>query len=303
MPAYLSHAIMSEQLYNESSKDQNLFKIPISKSELRGFSLGNDLSLISKRLTLDPQNNHTKEFFLSMIKYIKENNLIENPHIISLLYGHMSHYFLDINCHPLIYYIEFGCNQIGLIPPHDLVEGYLSSYLSEKILNKDIMDINQTYFNQINLHDKEIVNLLNYVYGNLYGDYQIIKTYKHVLNLFTILEKSIKNKLLTKEKIIKLLKFQEFLHQNNLTKEEINNENHYIYRHPLTGKTHSESFLELYLKSIEMTKEAINITNKYLYGNKPISNLEQVFVNLSYDTGVDCSLGRNFVHTRKRVKK
>lgn len=303
MPAYLSHAIMSEQLYNESSKDENLFKIPISKPELRGFSLGNDLSLISKRLTFDPQNNNTKEFFLSMIKYIKENDLIENPHIISLLYGHMSHYFLDINCHPLIYYIEFGCKQIGFISPHDLVEGYLSSYLSEKILNKDIMDINQTYFNQINLHNKEIANLLNYVYGNLYGDYQIIKTYKHVLNLFTMLEKSIKSKLLTKEEIIKLIKFQEFLQQNNLTKKEITNENHHIYRHPLTGETQSESFLELYLKSIEMTKETINITNKYLYGNKPISNLEQIFTNLSYDTGVECSLGRNFIYTRKRVKK
>lgn len=303
MPAYLSHAIMSEQLYNESSKDQNLFKIPISKSELRGFSLGNDLSLISKRLIIDPQNNSTKEFFFSLIKYIKENNLIENPHIISLLYGHISHYFLDINCHPLIYYIEFGCKQIGFIPPHDLIEGYLNSYLSEKILNKDIMDINQTYFNQINLSNIEIINLLNSIYGNLYGDYHIIKTYRRVLNLFTLLEKSIKSNILSKKEIIKLIKFQEFLEQNNLTKEEITNELNYIYKHPLTGEIHSESFLELYLKSIEMTKEAIDITNKYLYANEPISNLEQVFTNLSYDTGVNCSLGRNFIHTRKRIKK
>ena len=303
MPAYLSHAIMSEQLYNESSKDEKLFKIPISKSELKGFSLGNDLSLVSKRLTKDPQNSNTKDFFLSMIKYIKENNLIENPHIISLLYGHISHYFLDINCHPLIYYIEFGCKQIGAIPPHDLIEGYLSSYLTEKILNKDIMDINQTYFNKINLSNKEIVTLLNKIYGNLYGDHKIIKTYRHVINLFTLLEKSIKNNLLSKKEIINLLKFQEFLEQNNLTKEEINNELHYIYRHPLTGETHSESFLELYSKSIEMTKEALDVTNKYLYENESISELEVIFTNLSYDTGVDCSLGREFIHTRKRIKK
>ena len=303
MPAYLSHAIMSEQLYNESSKDENLFKIPISKPELRGFSLGNDLSLISKRLTIDPQNNNTKEFFLSMIKYIKENNLIENPHVIALLYGHISHYFLDINCHPLIYYLDFGCTQIGLIPPHDLIEGYLNSYLSEKILNKDIMDINQTYFNNINLYNKEIITLLNSIYGNIYGDHHIIKTYRYVLNLFTLLEKSSKSKLISKKEIIKLLKFQEFLEQNALTKAEITNESNYTYRHPLTGEIHSESFLELYLKSIEMTKEAINITNKYLYGNESISILEKVFTNLSYDTGVDCSLGRNFIYTRKRVKR
>ena len=164
------------------------------------------------------------------------------------------------------------------------------------------MDIDQTYFNQINLYNQDIVNLLNNIYGNLYGDKRIIKTYRYVLNLFTILEKSIKSNILSKKEIIKLLKFKEFLEQNNLTKEEITNESHCIYRHPLTGETHSESFLELYLKSIEMTKEAIDMTNKYLYGNVSISNLEQVFTNLSYDTGVDCSLGRNFVHTRKRIK-
>ena len=129
------------------------------------------------------------------------------------------------------------------------------------------------------------------------------KTYRYVLNLFTLLEKSIKSNLLSKKEILKLLKFKEFLEKNNLSKEEITNELNYIYRHPITGETHSESFLELYLKSIEMTKEAIDKTNKYLYDNKSIDNLDEIFTNLSYDTGVDCSLGRNFVHTRKRIKR
>lgn len=303
MPAYISHAIMGEQLYNECNKDERLFKIPIYKEELQGFSLGNDLSLISKKIKIDPQNNNTKEFFLFMVQYIKENNLIENPHVLALLYGHISHYFLDTNTHPLIYYIEKGCKKIGFIEPHNLIEGYISSYLSNKILQKDIMDIKPSYFNQINLSNKEITTLLNTIYGKLYGDYQITKTYRLTLNLMTLLEKITKGKTFTKEEIINITNYNQFLKENNLTNEEITNEHHYLYRHPITGDIQSTSFYELYLKSLEMTKESINVINKYLYLNGNIDDLENLFTNLSYDTGVDCSLGNNFIHIRKKIKR
>ena len=37
------------------------------------------------------------------------------------------------------------------------------------------------------------------------------------------------------------------------------------------------------------------------YAEMLINRLENIFTNLSYDTGVNCSLGRNFVYTRKIV--
>ena len=66
MPAYISHAIMGEQLYNECKKE-NLFNyIPIDAEEIKGYSLGVDFSYLSKDTKEDPHNSNTKEFFKSL---------------------------------------------------------------------------------------------------------------------------------------------------------------------------------------------------------------------------------------------
>lgn len=299
MPSYISHAIMGEEVYEKAHKDENLFKIEISKEELKGYSLGIDLSLLSKNTLKDPQNCNTREFFLKMLKYIKENRLIEQNSIISLLYGHIAHYFLDINTHPFIYYIETGCQKVGPISTHNLIEGYLSSYLANSILGKDIMDIRSDYFNKLTLLDVEITKLLNSIYGEIYGDYQIIRTYRKTIGIFNILENILKSGLFSKKQLIKLSQFDKFLEMNNLTISELVNKNHSVYLNPITGEKKSESFIELYDKSIEMTLEVILLVNKYLYSNSSLETLETVFTDLSYDTGVPCSQGKKFIYTRK----
>lgn len=303
MPSYISHAIMGEQLYNEALSQNVITKIPISKEEIKGYSLGADLAFLSPKLKNDPQNYRTRDFFINMINYIKENNLIENSHTISLLYGHIAHYFLDINTHPLIYYIESGCQKTSLIPNHELVEGYIDSYLTQKILGKDIMDIKANYFNQPNLSNIDASNLLNSIYGEIYGDYSIIQTYKRVLYIFSKLEELIKSGLFPKEQLINISRFNQFLQKNNLTTSEILNNNNDRFHNPVTGQICNQSFMELYNQSIEMALEAIKIVNNYLYGIGTISELETVFKNISYDTGVECSLGKRMIYTRKKVNR
>ena len=162
MPAYISHAIMGEQLYNEATQEHLISRIPINIEELKGYSLGADLAYLSKQIKKDPHDYCTKDFFINIIKYIKDNNLTENSQVIALLYGHIAHYFLDINTHPLIYYIECGCKKIGNISNHNLIEGYLNAYLSKIILGKNLMEIKSNYFNQIDLTNKEMEYKLDF---------------------------------------------------------------------------------------------------------------------------------------------
>jgi len=302
MPSYISHAIMGEQLYNEICRI-NALKVNINVEELRGYSLGSDLSFLSLKLKNDPQNFRTRDFFLNILKYIKDNKLFYNSSVMALLYGHIAHYFLDINTHPLIYYIECGCKKVGVLSNHDLVEGYLSSYLSKIILDKDIMDIKADYFSKINLNDIETLKLLSNAYGDIYGDYEIIRSYKKVKFLFSELESFIKSGLLSKEYLIKFSRFDEFLEKNNLTTDEILNSNNAIFTNPITGVCQNDSFVELYYKAIDMTLSAINEVNKYLYSGYSIDNLLNVFKNLSYDTGVDCSLGKEFLYVRNYKRR
>jgi len=299
MPNYISHAIMGEKLYEEAIKQGSVFKINVSKETIRGYSLGTDLAVFSKKTIVDPHNFYTREFFLTMIQYIKNNNLIENSQIMALLYGHIAHYFFDINAHPLIYYIDGGCKKVGLLSNHDLIEGYLSFYLCDKILGKNIMEIKPNYFNNISLDNTEVVKILNNVYGTVYKDYDIVKSYKRVIAAFTFLETIIKSGIFTQEILVKISNFNTFLERNNLTIDELTNSIHESFFNPITGEKHNESFMELYYKSIEMALDAIVEVNNYLYSRSSISNLENVFTDLSYNTGVPSFLGNQMVYVRR----
>ena len=303
MPSYISHAIMGEELYHTAIIENLITRIPINKEEVKGYSLGPDPAYLSPIIKKDPQNYRTREFFKYIIQYIKENNLIENSHTLALLYGHIAHYFLDINTHPLIYYIECGCQKVGLISNHNLVEGYLNSYLVNKKLGKNIMEIKPEYFNQIDFKNKETSILLNTIYGKMYGDPRIINTYQMVVNLFSILENILKSGMITYENLIQLSNFKKFIERNNLTLEELTNESNDTYTNPVTGEKHNESFIELYDKSIEMSLDAIEKVNSCLYQDKSIDTLDQIFTDLSYDTGVKCSLGKKMSFVRKRQLK
>lgn len=303
MPAYISHAIMGEQLYTEASKEKLITRIPVNKEEMKGYSLGPDLAFLSPIIKKDPQNYDTREFFKNIVKYIKDNNLKENNHTLALLYGHIAHYFLDINTHPLIYYIECGCQKVGSISNHNLVEGYINSYLVNKKLGKNIMEIKSEYFNRIDFRNKETPKLLNTIYGKMYGDTRIINTYQIVINLLSMLENILKSGMITYDDLIKISSFKKFLERNNLTTEEITNESNDTYTNPVTGEKHNESFIELYDKSIEMSLDAIEKVNACIYQDKPIDTLDCIFTDLSYDTGVECSLGKKMSFVRKRQIK
>ena len=298
MPAYISHAIMGENLYNEAKKVDEL-KTDISSEEFRGFSLGADLAIFSKKLLKDPHNFYTRDFFLYLINYIKNNKLECDNSIMALLYGHMAHYFFDLNAHPFIYYIECGCKREGLISNHDLVEGYLSSYLAKEILNKDIMEFKASYFNQICLEDK-VSKILNTTYGKIYGDYNIILSYKKVIFLFSFIENLVKCGVFSKDFLIKFSSFEKFLKVNNLSFEELLNIDNNVFLNPITGNCYCDSFMDLYNRAIDMSLEAIGEVNKVLYDGYSDDNLGNIFKDLSYDTGENCSLGNKFVYVRKK---
>ena len=131
MPAYLTHAIMGNTIYNNAKNDDRLFKINIPLPTLKASTLSPDLAKLSKS-DFNSHNKDTDLYFFNMIEYIKENKLYNDLDAMSLLYGNISHYFLDVYTHPLIYYISENCVSLNKLNSHILTEGYISSYMSEK---------------------------------------------------------------------------------------------------------------------------------------------------------------------------
>ena len=303
MPAYLTHAIMGNAIYNNAKSDNKLFKINIPLPILKASTLSPDLTKLSKS-NFNSHNKDTDLYFFNMIEYIKENKIYNDLDVMSLLYGNISHYFLDIYTHPLIYYISENCVSLNKLNSHILTEGYISSYMSEKEQHTDYMNLKSNYIGSLNFANPNLKNLIRETYYKTYNDLTILKSYKTTFELIKLIEKLTKeNRFTSKEKLIKLSKFKEYLEINNLAKEDLTNEQKEVWTNPVTNEKHSESFIELYNKALTKTYEAIYHVNKYLYDNESIDNLYKIFTNLSYDTGVSCSLGKNLIYVKKKSIK
>ncbi len=284
MPTYLTHAIMGNTIYNNAKNDDKLFKIEISLPTLKASTLSPDLTKLSKS-DFNSHNKDTDLYFFNTVKYIKENKLYNDLDVMSLLYGDISHYFLDVYTHPLIYYISENCVSLNKLSPHVLTEGYISSYMSEKEQHKEYMNLKSIYMGSLNFANPNLKNLIRETYYKTYNDLSAVKSYEITLQL------------------IKLSKFREYLEVNNLTKEDLTNKQKEVWTNPVTNEKHNESFMELYNKALTKTYEAINHVNKYLYDNESKYILYKIFTNLSYDTGVSCSLGKNLIYVKKKSIK
>lgn len=303
MPAYLTHAIMGNTIYNNAKNDDRLFKINIPLPTLKASTLSPDLTKLSKS-NFNSHNKDTDLYFFNMIGYIKENKLYNDLDVMSLLYGNISHYFLDVYTHPLIYYISENCVSLNKLNSHILTEGYISSYMSEKEQHTDYMNLKSNYIGSLNFANPNLKNLIRETYYKTYNDLTILKSYKTTFELIKLIEKLTKeNRFTSKEKLIKLSKFKEYLEINNLSKEDLTNEQKEYWTNPVTNEKYNESFIELYNKALTKTYEAIYHVNKYLYDTESKYNLYKIFTNLSYDTGVSCSLGKNLIYVKKKSIK
>lgn len=290
MPAYMTHAIMSEDVFKEAIRTV-IFKTPIHFESLKTYSIGHDLSGLSRISSYKSHNQDTRLFFMEMIKYIKEHGLQNDSVVMALLYGHMCHYFLDINTHPIIYYNELGLKNVTKISNHMLVEGFISYYF----LECKTEEIGARFFNQGSIN-KECEDLLKSLYLKVYQDPTFMRSLKLVLKAFTVLENVSKD-----YDMSRVSGFSKFLKENEISSPYLLlNPNHDVWTQPITGEKHTESFIDLYFKSIDMTLDAIKKVNEYLYENMPLSSLERVFTNISLDTGVNCSYGHEMTYVRRK---
>lgn len=295
MAAYLNHAQMALETYNKILKEQ-LLKTEINSKLMTAFSHGIDLSGYNY-LT---HNTKTQEFLLHFLSEIKQQKKIEDSTIMAMLYGHICHYFLDTIIHPYIYYIEKGTKPVlgQIVSGHLLVESYLSSYILKKRLNKYIMDVPAS--NYFTLSPKNCNEILNQLYYQIYKVKNVARNYQCTLMLILFCEKVLKTTFLNNQNLCeKVVSFRRYLDANHLTLDEIANENHQTWLHPVTGKAFDKSVLDLYLESIEKATETIEQTNKYLYGDISLDSIKNYFPNISYDTGINLDENQEMKYCRK----
>lgn len=291
MPSYKTHSIHGELVLPQIDK-----QIEINNEDLKLYCMGPDAMISTDYQTFEYQHsNKTKDFFITMLKLIKENKLHENSEVIAFLYGQLDHYVLDSIMHPLIYYMTEDIEVIHKIKPHGLVEMWIDDYVTQKY-NKN----EKLYYHKFLMKDKKLKKMIDDLYKKVYGVEN--ESVKYNLGMFS----TIAFDTLARRNLIGItpLITKMFNLGNVIYRKDINrvlpylNLNNDKWCNPEIFEEYNDSFDDLWNNSTNISLEMIADVNKYLYQDRQLTN-SLILNNTSFNTGLPCEKGQSLKYVKK----
>ena len=291
MPSYKTHSIHGELIYPEIDK-----KTEIKKEDLKSYCMGPDAMIETDYKTFNYQHaNKVREFFTTILKYIKENKLQDNGEVMAYLYGNIDHLVLDALTHPLIYYMTEDIERQHKIRPHGLVEHWIDDYTVQKYDRNKML-----YYYKWFITNNDLMKLVNEVYKEVYGVNH--EGLKYSFGMFSnIMYDTLarRNAVGIVPLVIKIINIGDFIYKKNLDRVlPYLNLEHNIWTNPETGEELRESFDDLWKKAIEISLETISDVNKYLYQDKQLTN-QLILNDTSYNTKLPCKNGQSLKYVKK----
>lgn len=316
MPATATHAFFAEDLYNRLDNTTKK-RINSNKKSLLMFAQNTDPLMFYNVMNLKKGKNirkqqyichciKTNEFFYNLITYIKQKKYYNEPKVLVFLYGFISHFVLDSNVHPYVFYktgeyIKKDKSTIKYNCLHHYMETFIDNTMIRDRINKDYKKFSiSNYVFDIEKFPIELNNTINYTFNKTFNIkymskiyYTSLKQMKTFLNLFRKDSYKIKKLLynlidLTTPK--SLFIFDSLSYNQSI--EDTNNYlnlNHKEWNYPVDKNIKStKSFYDIYNDSIDEALYIINNINDYFYNDKDI-NIDKLFKNKSYVTGIDCN--------------
>lgn len=316
MPATITHAYFAKDVFDILPKNINN-KINIDRIKMFGQSMDslmfyNLFSPKSGKKIRDFghyfHSNKSQDYFICLIHFIKENKLYDDIDVCSYLCGLICHYVLDSTIHPFVFY-KTGKFEKGKPSTYKYnnVHSFMELFIdNDMVRRREKMNPYRFAISNFCFDMKPFSKNLNLVI-----DYSFKKTFS-LQHMSYIYYKSLKQMNLAlrifrkdtygiKKFIYKMVdtitprsmfRFEAISYHYPL-KDVHNflNSDHKVWRNPTTyNMTSTESFIDLYLKSIKLAKSIIISTFFYFDGESVA--LEKIFINKSYLTGLDCNLNR-----------
>ena len=316
MPATVVHAYFAQDL-NDILPKEIKNKLDVDRLKTFGQSIDslmfyNLFSILPGKKIRDFQKyfhtNKTQEFFINLINYIKENDYTEDIDVNSFLVGAICHYVLDSTVHPYIYYKTgyFNKNDKSTYK-YNNVHTFMETFLDNDMIKRR-ESINPYKFNiskfsfDTSKFSNELNDTIKYTFKETFDvdnmDKIYYKSLKQMRNSIFIFRQDIYGikkffyKLADTFTSKRVFRFEAISYHYPLNdRHNFLNENHKLWRNPCDySLTSEESFLDLYLRALKLTKVMICASFDYING-KDIE-LEKIFINKSYITGLDCELDK-----------
>lgn len=314
MPATITHAYFAKDVFDILPSN---IKNTIDCSRIKMFGQSMDSLMFYNMFSILPGKKirdfckefhscKTQEYFVNLIKYIKENNLANDMDVCSYLAGLICHYVLDSNIHPYIIY-KTGVfdkkkrNSYKYNHVHEFMETFIDNDMVKRRekTNPYKFRLDKFCFNTRDFSDS-LDNVIDYSFFETFGIknmhsiyYKSLKQMKNILYIFrrdTYGIKKVIYKLVDTFTSRKIFRFESISYHYPLEdRHNYLNSEHRIWRNPTAyNMTSTESFSDLYVKSIKTAKVLICASFDYI-NNKNIE-LEKIFTNISYITGRNCDL-------------
>ncbi len=315
MPATVVHAYFAQDLNDILPRE---IKNKLDVNRLKMFGQSTDSLMFYNLFSVLPgkkirnfqkyfHTNKTQEFFVNLINYIKENN-IEDIDVNSFLVGTICHFVLDSTVHPYIYYKTgyFNKNDKSTYK-YNNVHTFMETFLDNDMIKRR-ESINPYKFNiskfsfDTSKFSNELKDTIKYTFKETYDVdnmdkiyYKSLKQMRNSIFIFRQDRYGIKKffyKLADTFTSKRVFRFEAISYHYPLNdRHNFLNENHKLWRNPSDySLTSDESFLDLYLRALKLAKVMVCASFDYING-KDIE-LEKVFINKSYITGLDCELDK-----------
>ena len=316
MPATAVHAYFAQDLNDILPKE---IKNKLDVDRLKTFGQSTDSLMFYNLFSILPgkkirdfqkyfHTNKTQDFFVNLINYIKENDYTEDIDVNSFLVGTICHYVLDSTVHPYIYYKTgyFNKNDKSTYK-YNNVHTFMETFLDNDMIKRR-ESINPYKFNiskfsfDTSKFSNELKDTIKYTFKETFDVdnmdkiyYKSLKQMRNSIFIFRQDRYGIKKffyKLADTFTSKRVFRFEAISYHYPLNdRHNFLNENHKLWRNPCDySLTSEESFLDLYLKALKLAKVMICASFDYING-KDIE-LEKVFINKSYITGLDCELDK-----------
>lgn len=316
MPATVVHAYFAQDLNDILPKE---IKNKLDVDRLKTFGQSTDSLMFYNLFSILPgkkirdfqkyfHTNKTQDFFVNLINYIKENDYTEDIDVNSFLVGTICHYVLDSTVHPYIYYKTgyFNKNDKSTYK-YNNVHTFMETFLDNDMIKRR-ESINPYKFNiskfsfDTSKFSNELNDTIKYTFKETFDVdnmdkiyYKSLKQMRNSIFIFRQDRYGIKKffyKLADTFTSKRVFRFEAISYHYPLNdRHNFLNENHKLWRNPCDySLTSEESFLDLYLRALKLTKVMICASFDYING-KDIE-LEKVFINKSYITGLDCELDK-----------
>ena len=246
-------------------------------------------------------DTNTKNLFKNMINHIKHHN---NQITYSWLVGFICHYALDVKIHPYVYH-NVGVYKKDKPETHKYrglhlkFERSIDAVMIEKELGfkANKLSLHKTYFTQ-KLVPLDVMKVMEHTLKQTYGKDNGGTMYLIAVNkMYGNVKKIIKDRFGIKKQLYKIIDlftkqdmfFKDLSFYNHIEQYDFLNEQKKTWHHPITNESFNSSVEDLFNEAKVFALELIKKTDACLK-DACIDDLDSVFTNLSFNSGLDCDL-------------